>query len=284
MGFWGIAIGAWIGGRVGGPLGALIGAVVGGVVTHSEPKEASGAAKGPTTSSGSRSGPSPTPEDQQTVFLAAMAAMLAKMAKSDGHVSKAEIDCANAIFSRLGLSAEQRSFCVAAFREAKDNRTTIYAYASNFANVQRDRRVREIFYSLLWDMAVADGELSPEENDILRRIPLSLGVRQSLYADERRRRVRGGESGEGASSREHSRSRSSRQDGGMTLTEAYATLCISSSASDADVKKAYRTKAKQFHPDELARHGLPPEVMQKATEQMARINEAYAKIKSARGL
>lgn len=280
MGFWGIAIGAWIGGRVGGPLGALIGAVVGGVVTQSEPKEATSAAKGPTPSSGGRSGPSPTPEDQQTVFLAAMAAMLAKMAKSDGHVSKAEIDCANAIFSRLGLSAEQRSFCVAAFREAKDSRTTIYAYASNFANVQRDRRVREIFYSLLWDMAVADGELSPEENDILRRIPLSLGVRQSLYAEERRRRVRDSGSEEG----ESSGSRSSRRDGGMTLTEAYATLCISSSASDADVKKAYRTKAKQFHPDELARHGLPPEVMQKATEQMARINEAYAKIKSARGL
>lgn len=283
MGFWGIAIGAWIGGRIGGPLGALIGAVVGGVVTKNTVVEDASASGGPVPSAGGQTRSEPSPEEQQAVFLAAMAAMLAKMAKSDGHVSQAEIACANSIFSRLGLTDDQRKFCVSAFREAKDNRTTIYAYACNFASVQRDRRIREIFYSLLWDMAVADGSLSPEEDDILRRIPLSLGVRRSLYAEERRRRVRGGESGEGDSARNHSRSRTTDR-GGVTLTEAYATLGISSSATDADVKKAYRTKAKQFHPDELARHGLPPEVMQKATEQMARINEAYAKIKEVRGL
>ncbi|KAK9238715.1 hypothetical protein V1525DRAFT_400333 [Lipomyces kononenkoae] len=51
----------------------------------------------------------------------------------------------------------------------------------------------------------------------------------------------------------------------------YKVLGVSRDASDKDVKKAYRTKTKEFHPDKY-RGDLKPEQVEK---KMAEINEAY---------
>ena len=53
-------------------------------------------------------------------------------------------------------------------------------------------------------------------------------------------------------------------------------------ASDADIKKVYREKCLQFHPDKLASKGLPDEFMKFANDQLVKINEAYETIKDAR--
>jgi hypothetical protein len=54
------------------------------------------------------------------------------------------------------------------------------------------------------------------------------------------------------------------------LQPFYDLLDVSTSADRAEVKKAYRTKARQFHPDTYK----APD----ATQKMQNINEAYAKI------
>jgi hypothetical protein len=56
----------------------------------------------------------------------------------------------------------------------------------------------------------------------------------------------------------------------------YAILGIARSATDAEVKSAYRRLAKQWHPD-------ANEDKAAATEKMKEINASYANIKSARG-
>ena len=61
----------------------------------------------------------------------------------------------------------------------------------------------------------------------------------------------------------------------------YEILEVSKSASADEIKKAYRTMAKKYHPDTVA--SLGEDVKRKATEKFRSINEAYNELKSQRG-
>ena len=62
---------------------------------------------------------------------------------------------------------------------------------------------------------------------------------------------------------------------------AYTALEIQPTATDDEIKKAYRTMAKKYHPDTVA--NLGEDVKRKATEKFRAINEAYNELKSQRG-
>ena len=63
---------------------------------------------------------------------------------------------------------------------------------------------------------------------------------------------------------------------------AYAVLGISPSATDDEVKAAYRRMAMKNHPDKVA--SLGPDVQKAAEEKFRKIQEAYETIKKQRGL
>ena len=63
---------------------------------------------------------------------------------------------------------------------------------------------------------------------------------------------------------------------------AYAVLEISPSASDEEVKSAYRRMAMKNHPDKVA--SLGPDVQKAAEEKFRKIQEAYERIKKERGM
>lgn len=66
------------------------------------------------------------------------------------------------------------------------------------------------------------------------------------------------------------------------LKACYDILEVSESASDEEVKKAYKKAAVKYHPDRVA--SLGPEVQKEANERFAKINAAYDQIKTARGM
>jgi DnaJ like chaperone protein len=66
------------------------------------------------------------------------------------------------------------------------------------------------------------------------------------------------------------------------LDQAYAQLGLTSDASDAEIKRAYRKLVSQYHPDKLVSHGLPEEMMEAAKKRVREINTAYDRIKQAR--
>ena len=61
-------------------------------------------------------------------------------------------------------------------------------------------------------------------------------------------------------------------------------LGLTPDATDAEVKKAYRSKVMEFHPDKIVSKGLPEEFLKFAEEKFKQVNEAYETIKKSRGL
>jgi DnaJ like chaperone protein len=117
--------------------------------------------------------------------------------------------------------------------------------------------------------------LHPAERELLVHVFEVLGFSQQefdhLAALVRASRGAGGYSPRGASPT-------------PSLAEDHAVLDVAESASDAEVKKAYRRLMSQHHPDKLVSKGLPEEMIKVATEKTQQIRKAYERIKTARGM
>jgi len=262
MGWKGLAVGGCLGSLFGGALGGVFGALLGSKIETEMDK----------SKSRRRGGFEEIPGDKrEMIFLASVGAMLAKLAKADGQVVPVEIRAVEHAFQRLGFSAAARTYAIGVFRRAKDDAHSIYEYAAEFAMAVRSVEVRELVYEILWDLACADGTVTPDEMEILRNIPRSLAIRVqwfNLFARERLRGPRGGGGGREESPRDE-------------LAEAYALLGLKAGAGMDEVKRAYREKAKKYHPDALRAQGLPEEMIRRGTEMMAKVNAAVDLIEKA---
>ncbi|MCK7597257.1 co-chaperone DjlA [Microbulbifer sp. CAU 1566] len=252
MSWLGAGIGAGIGMMFGGPIGAALGAWV-------------GSSFGSGLKRLSEAGVTLNRDGVQTVFIVALFSMLAKMAKADGQVSKAEIQLIeDFINNNLRLKGEDRQQAIKIFQNAKNDDFSIYDYANQYRQLIRNQAMREMVYRLLFAVAFADGELHPAEEEILRKIPASLGLHESIFSamfNEFTHRSPGS---------------------GNNLQAHYDILECSPDVSDKELKLAYRRKAAEFHPDKMASKGLPEEFMRHAEDQMKSVTVAYDTIVAAR--
>jgi hypothetical protein len=82
-------------------------------------------------------------------------------------------------------------------------------------------------------------------------------------------------SGEHSSSRDHQRNT-------VSENEAYELLGVTAACTEEELKAAYRQKVNIWHPDKFHSVLIPEEMKEMATREMARINEAYDRLKSER--
>ena len=69
---------------------------------------------------------------------------------------------------------------------------------------------------------------------------------------------------------------------GPSVEDAYSVLGISPSATDEEVKKAYRVMAMKHHPDRVS--ALGEDVRKAAEERFKSIADAYDRIRKERGI
>jgi DnaJ like chaperone protein len=120
---------------------------------------------------------------------------------------------------------------------------------------RQEVRVQLIHY--LFGIAKADGNVSQSEMSVIQRIARMLGVPDMDFTSVKNMFHKDTESD-------------------------YKILGIEKSASDQEVKKAYRKMAVRYHPDKVAQAG--DEYQKGAKEKFQRIQEAYDNIKKERNM
>lgn len=214
-------------------------------------------------------------EDKPLCVLASAVGMLAKMAKADGRVSRTETRFLSTWLDGLELNDEvKQNYKSFANEQTKDVSRTIYDHAALFAvATDGNEELAVDMYVNLWRMALADGEVSEEEAEILREIPAALGLDRGIFnvICEHPEILSGEDS-------------THPPPQGQSIDACYQILGCSPDASNAEVKRCYKAQMAQYHPDAVSGKNLAPGFIEFANQQSAKINAAYETIKSARGM
>ena len=113
-------------------------------------------------------------------FLLALSALMAKVAMADGILSDEETATVNKIFADMGLTRAERAMCVGNFYLAKDENDDAHALAKGIA-ARMNRATCTFLYGLVWQMAMADKRLDPQEGSMLRDLAEDLGLGREAY-------------------------------------------------------------------------------------------------------
>ena len=258
---WGKVFGSFAGFAMGGPVGAMFGAAAGHAydkMHDSVMAQFTAAGEQPAGAAGFAGGMGEAAR-QMTISIAIIV-LGAKVAKVDGAVNRREIDAFKEVFR---IPPGERGNVARIFDAARKDADGFEPYARQLGQLLRnDRPMREDLLSGLFHIARADGGIKPAELAFLRRTSELLGLETAAF--ERL---------------SHGFARSSRHH-----ADPYTVLGLDPTASDAEVKHAYRRLIREHHPDTQIARGASSHFIATATQKMAAINAAYDQIGRERGI
>ncbi|GFD67471.1 co-chaperone DjlA [Alteromonas sp. KUL106] len=230
---------------------------------------------------------------QQAIFFHSLFSALGHLAKSDGKVTDREIQIATALMDEMRLTGDARREAQDAFREGKARDFPLVETLKGFYDASHGRRdILQVFLEILIQAAFADGQLSQEEYNVLEKVAKPLGFRRrdldyliSMYEAEIRFRQRGGQRTHGGTGRRQqgASGQQSTYSEQQSVDDAYQILGVSSSDDEKTIKRAYRKRMAEHHPDKLVSKGLPEQAMEIAKKKAQDIQSAYELIKQKRG-
>lgn len=234
-----------IGGAAGFALGGPLGALVGALAGHAV-DHMRGANDGERDYT------------KETAFTIAVIALSAKMAKADGTVTRDEID----VFKRLfHVPPEEVKNVGRVFDLAKKDARGFEPYARQVARMFEGLPgVLEELLDALFMIALADGVMHPAEENFLREVARIFGFDANTFARIKESHI------------------------GRDAADPYRVLGVPGTASNDEIRAAYRRLIHENHPDKLMAEGMPEDFIEVATDKMAAINAAYDRIKQQRGI
>lgn len=205
-------------------------------------------------------------------FFEATFSLMGHIAKADGHISKNEIQAAEAIMRHMQLSKEQRRQAIAHFQRGKRADFNLQQTIAQFHRYCHPSLYR-LFMDIQWQAAQADGPISAQKQSVLNWLCEQLGQPGFSHYQYQYQHNTQSQRTHGQSQRTHNTQHA--------LQAAYQTLGLSTNATFSEVKRAYHRLMREHHPDKLAAKGLPESMRKLATEKTQTIQAAYQTIKNA---
>lgn len=258
-----MGIGKWIGGIVGfmaaGPLGALAGYALGSMFENKEGESQDGYGGDPYAGTAAYG--------RRNSFLFSLLVMVSYIIKADGKVMHSEMEFVRRFlrtnFGEAAVSEGNRILLNLFEQRKRMDATNPSAFKNTIRecgmqiaqNLGCEERLQLL--NFLAQIARCDGNVCKEEIEALKEVAQAM----ELSAQE---------------------VESMLNLGGNTLEQAYKVLETAPSATDEEVKTAYRKLALKHHPDRVATLG--EDVKKAAEEKFQQINNAKELIFKARGM
>jgi DnaJ like chaperone protein len=261
MGYWGKLIGGAAGFAFGGPFGAMIGAALGhaadtgGVSGFRLPFDPANTLFNPARVAAMLGG-------REQLFAVGVVVLSAKLAKVDGPVKREEIEAFKTAF-RIPPGAMRDIGRL--FDQARDSAEGFETYADQLGESFADNRgMLEEVLAALFGIARADGPLNRTEQVFLARVARGFGLDETAW--------------------DRSRTGTTPRPPSPGEADPYAVLGVPPTASDEEIRAAWKKLMRENHPDTLAARGVPDDFIARANDKVARINAAWDRIKRGRGL
>ena len=233
--------GKWVGGAIGWALGGYIGGILGYQVGKFL---SSGVQIGERNQGGTRSGD----------FAMALVVLSAAVMNADGKVLKSELNFVKK-FLKINFGEVQADQLIILLKEALKQAVDVRGVADQI-RMNMDHPKRMLLLQYLYGIANADGHVDKRELELIRLIARHLEISLKDVA-------------------------SIEEPFHSGTLNPYKVLEITETATDSEVKKAYRKLAIKFHPDKIGDLGEGPRKL--AKERFLQVQGAYEQIKKSRG-
>jgi DnaJ like chaperone protein len=208
-------------------------------------------------------------------FIKAFFQTTGHLAKSDGRVSQQEIRAARSIMHRLGLGPAQVRHAINWFDEGKLATFPLVKTVRQLRRVGARRAdLRLLFVRLLLEVALAKDRLHQKERAMIWTVCTELDIgRVELAQLEAMIRAQKG----------FRRSPAGDADA-RRIRQAYKMLGVESSATNDEIKTAYRRLMSKNHPDKIASTNPAATVVAEADKRTREVRSAYEMLKARRSI
>ena len=237
--------GKWLGGGLGFVMGGPIGGLLGFLVGSM--------IDGTTVHSTTYS--SGSVRTSQGDFGMSLLVLVAAVMKADGKVVKSELDYVKQFFIRqFGPDSAKQALLM--LKDILKQEIPVREVCIQIkGNMDYSSRLQLLH--LLFNVSLADSVIDSSETAIIEKISSYLGVASGDFLSIKNMFI-------------------------PETDSSYKILEIEKSATNDEIKKAYRRMAMKYHPDKVSHLG--DDIRKSADEKFARVNEAYEKIKKERNM
>lgn len=195
-----------------------------------------------------------TGETSRNGFIVSLLVLVSTVMKADGKVLKSELDYVKRYFyDNFGPSAAREAILL--LRDILKQSVPLRDVCKQIQeNVDYHSRLQLLHF--LFGIAQSDGVASVEESRVISEIAGHLGITEADFQSIKAMFV-------------------------PDTDKYYKILEVSPSATNEEIKKAYRLMAIKYHPDKVQHLG--EDIRIAAEQKFKMVNEAYEKIKKERG-